>query len=79
MTSSERAGEDLRRQARRLVADGYERTSVVDATRAEELVELYEELGHEVVVLPGAIVPEDQECDGCLDEPDLVTLFVRKH
>ena len=51
---------------------------MVDATRGEELAELYEELGNEVVVLRGAVPAEGQECAECLTGPGLVTLFVRK-
>ena len=36
--------------------------------RADELVELYRELGQEVVVLPGAVPEQGQECDTCLGE-----------
>ena len=50
----------------------------MDAHRADELRELYEEIGHEVVVLQGAIRDEGEECHECLDSPGLVTLFVRK-
>jgi hypothetical protein len=80
MTSSEsdRAGKDLLERARRLVAQGYERASVVDEARADELTELYEEIGQEVAVVVGAITGEGEECHACLAEPGLVTLFVRK-
>ena len=78
MTSSDQSGTDLLARARQLMTDGYERMSVVDAARSEELTELYEELGHEVVTLAGAVPEEGQECAECLDAPGLVTLFVRK-
>ncbi|MHC4414332.1 MAG: hypothetical protein ACYS0G_03510 [Planctomycetota bacterium] len=78
MTSSEAETEALLARARHLVAEGYERASVVDASRAGELAELYDEIGHDVVVLQGAVHGEGQECHACLLEPGLVTLFVRK-
>ena len=78
MTSSDLDDAALRARARELTAQGYERMSVVDATRGEELAELYEELGNEVVVLLGAVPAEGQECTECLSDPGLVTLFVRK-
>ena len=78
MTSSDLNDAALLTRARELTAQGYERMSVVDATRGEELAELYEELGNEVVVLRGAVPAEGQECAECLSGPGLVTLFVRK-
>ena len=66
MTSSEHQSQDLREQARSLIGEGYERASIVDRARADELVELYRELGQEVVVLPGAVPEQGQECDTCL-------------
>jgi len=78
MTCSDATREELRERARRLIAEGYERASVVDAGRADELVEMYREIGQEVVVLSGAVPDATQECDGCLADPGLVTLFVRR-
>ena len=78
MTSSDLNDAALLARARELIAQGYERMSVVDATRGEEFTELYEELGNEVVVLRGAVPAEGQECTECLNDPGLVTLFVRK-
>jgi len=78
MTSSDLDEVALRARARELTAQGYERMSVVDATRGDELAELYEELGNEVVVLRGAVPVEGQECAECLSDPGVVTLFVRK-
>ena len=78
MTSSEDETRELLEQARQLVEQGYERASVVDEGRADELAELYEEIGHDVVVLRGAVQGETQECQACLLEPGVVTLFVRK-
>jgi len=78
MTSSDRPKKDLLSLAQELIAKGYERMSVVDAARGEELAELYEELGHEVVTLPGAVPEENQECAECLDASGIVTIFVKK-
>jgi hypothetical protein len=78
MTSSEDETRLLLDRARQLVDEGYERASVVDETRADELAELYEEIGHDVEVLRGAVQGEGLDCHACLLEPGLVTLFVRK-
>ncbi|MHC4218696.1 MAG: hypothetical protein ACYSU7_09610 [Planctomycetota bacterium] len=78
MTSFERETRELLERARQLAAEGYERASVVDETRADELAELYDEIGHDVVVLPGAVQGEGIDCHACLQEPGLVTLYVRK-
>ncbi len=78
MTSSDEAVATLRARARELIAQGYERMSVVDGSRARELGALYEELGHEVVILKGAVPAGDAACDVCLIGPGLFTLFVRK-
>ena len=78
MTSFERQAGELLARARRLADEGYERATVVDESRADELTELYEEIGNDVVVLPGAVHGEGQECHACLLEPGVVTLFVRK-
>ena len=78
MTSFEHETRELLARARSLEAEGYERASVVDETRADELTEFYEEIGHDVVVLRGAVQGEGTDCRACLAEPGLVTLFVRK-
>jgi hypothetical protein len=72
MTSSEDETREL------LLDEGYDRASVVDEARADELAELYDEIGHDVVVLRGAVQGEGVDCHACLLEPGLVTLFVRK-
>ena len=66
MTSSEQEKEKLLERARELLAAGYMRASIVDAERAEELVALYKETGHDVAVLPGAVGAETHGCDHCL-------------
>jgi hypothetical protein len=78
MTSFEDETRELLKRARQLAAEGYERASVVDEARADELAELYEEIGHDVVVLQGAVQGEGQACHACLMDPGLVTIFVRK-
>ncbi|MHC4141515.1 MAG: hypothetical protein ACYTEI_15370 [Planctomycetota bacterium] len=78
MTSSEDETRELRERARQLLDEGYDRASVVDEARADELAELYDEIGHDVVVLRGAVQGEGVDCHACLLEPGLVTLFVRK-
>jgi hypothetical protein len=78
MTSSEDRTRAVLERARQLVEKGYERASVVDEGRADELAELYEEIGHDVVVVEGAVQGEGIDCHACLLEPGLVTLFVRK-
>lgn len=80
MTSSEPtpARRELLERARRLLAEGYRRASVVDAARAAELSELYEETGQEVVVVQGAVPDEGQDCQECLADPGLATLFTRR-
>jgi hypothetical protein len=78
MISSDEAAAALRARARELVAQGYERMSIVDGPRAKELAALYEELGNQVVVLKGAVPPDDAACDVCLIGPGVFTLFVRK-
>ena len=78
MTSFEDETRELLSRARSLEAEGYERASVVDETRADELTEFYEEIGHDVVVLQGAVQGEGVDCHACLLEPGVVTLFVRK-
>jgi hypothetical protein len=78
MTSSEGETRQLLARARELYAEGYERASVVDEARAAELAELYDEIGHDVVVLAGAVQGEGENCHACLLEPGVVTLFVRK-
>ena len=78
MICSESERDELLDKARRLVARGYERASIVDQARAEELAALYEEIGHDVIVLQSAITGQGDECHACLDAPGLFTLFVRK-
>ncbi len=51
----------------KLEAEGWVRQFTVEAERADEYVELYEEMGHEVRVEP--VTPDlmvDEECATCL-------------
>ncbi|MDH5803659.1 MAG: hypothetical protein OEZ54_00645 [Gemmatimonadota bacterium] len=63
-----------------LVAEGWERRFVADGGRATEAIELYEELGYEVLSVP---VKADEVGDDC-DECQLVafmrfsTIYTRK-
>ena len=78
MTTSDTNRAVLLARARELEAQGYERGSVVDIARRDELLELYAELGQEVVVLEGAVPPDGQECTECLIDANLVTFFIKR-
>ena len=65
-------------RAREFEAQGYQRGSVVDISRKEELLELYEELGQDVVVLDGAVPEEGQDCTECLGDPNLITFYIKR-
>jgi len=53
-------------QRKQLEQEGWTRRTVTDEPRLSELVELYEEIGFEVMVLP--VSPEDLDgCSVCLD------------
>ena len=69
---------DLLARGRELEAQGYERASVVDAARRDELVELYAELGQDVVVVEGAVPEDEAACSTCLGGPGLVTIYVKR-
>lgn len=69
--------EELIASARELEARGYERGPIVDISRRDELLGLYEEMSREVVVLDGAVPEEGRDCTECLGGPDLVTFFVK--
>lgn len=47
------------------VADGWERRFIADAQRVEEAIELYEQLGFEVVADPIRGEEFGDECDDC--------------
>lgn len=48
-----------------LVAEGWERRFVTDARRAEEVTELYEDLGYEVRAEPVRPEELENECEDC--------------
>ena len=48
-----------------LVSEGWERRFVADARRAEETMELYEQLGFEVRAEPAQAEELGDDCDGC--------------
>ena len=48
-----------------LVAEGWERRFVADARRAEETMELYEQLGYEVRAEPARAEELGDDCDDC--------------
>ena len=69
---------DQQHDRRKLEKEGWERRTVTDEPRLSEMVELYEELDFEVLVLP--VEPEDLDgCTACIDlEPDRYrTIFTR--
>ena len=78
MTDADARLDELIARARELEAQGYERASVVDVSRQEELLELYAELGQDVVVLDGAVPESAEACSTCLGGPGLVTFFVKR-
>lgn len=49
-----------------LIAEGWERRFIADAKRAQDAVEMYEELGHEVRIEPITLEELKEECHGCL-------------
>ncbi len=63
-----------------LIARGWEQRFVADPVRAEEAIQLYEEMGYEVRAEP--ITPENMraECGGCpmVTYVQFVTLYTRK-
>ena len=48
-----------------LIADGWERRFVADARRAEEAMDLYEQLGFEVRAEPAQVEELGDDCDDC--------------
>jgi hypothetical protein len=70
--------EALRERADELTAQGYRQAVVQDKARAQELVDLYREIGYDVEVLEGAVPGDPGQCQSCLEEPGLVTLFIRE-
>lgn len=61
------------------VADGWERRFITDATREEEMMELYRELGYEVCADPVKAEELIDDCQGCrvVIESQFVTIYTR--
>jgi hypothetical protein len=69
MSSNLKTREDLISTEAELVAAGWQRSSVADDSRLEELVETYEEIGFEVKLLP--VPMDDGACTECMkQDPD---------
>jgi hypothetical protein len=64
MTSSETTRPQTEEEAR---GQGYTRNFVADEPRLSEMVETYEELGFDVVVVPISI-DDDAECTECMKQ-----------
>lgn len=58
--ATEQLGPDPKR-----LAEGWERRFITDATRADEVLELYRELGYEVCADPVEPSELGEECDDC--------------
>lgn len=50
-----------------LVAAGWERRFIADAKRAQDAIEMYGEMGHEVRLEPVNAVGLSAACSGCLE------------
>ncbi len=50
----------------KLVAEGWERRFIADAKRAQDAVEMYGEMGHEVRLEPVNATGLSEACNGCL-------------
>jgi hypothetical protein len=62
------------------LARGWERRFIADATRAVELVRLYETLGYETAVEPIGAADVDEKCSDCrlVALGRLVTVYTRR-
>ncbi len=60
-----------------LAAGGWIRRTVTAAGRAEELSQLYSEIGFEVMVLSLEDSSYAEECTGCASGPSSVVLYTR--
>jgi hypothetical protein len=49
-----------------LIAQGWERRFIAEDKRAQDALEIYEELGHEVRIEPITLEELKEECHGCL-------------
>ncbi len=80
MTASDlrRSHEDLDALPADLLAAGWERASVTDDRRLDELIETYEEIGFEVKLLPVPL--DDAACTECMrQDPDRFrVIYIRR-
>jgi hypothetical protein len=74
MTSSDRTNREAR-----VDLSGWTRRTTIDEPRLGEIVELYEELGFEVMLRPVSTEELGEECSECLlNEPDRFrTIYTR--
>jgi hypothetical protein len=49
-----------------LIAEGWERRFIADAKRAQDAIEMYGEMGHEVRLEPVNTAGLSEACSGCL-------------
>ena len=54
----------------RLEREGWKRQTLTDEPRLSELVELYESMSYEVLLVPFDPKAEEAECTACFDDPD---------
>ena len=61
------------------VAAGWQRRFITDATRGEEMMELYRQLGYEVCADPVRVEELSDDCQGCrvVIESQFVTIYTR--
>jgi hypothetical protein len=50
-----------------LIAEGWERRFIADAKRAQDAIEMYGEMGHEVRLEPVNATGLSEACSGCLE------------
>ena len=77
-SSVRQSHEDLSASASELEADGWEKGSIADDTRLEELVETYEEIGYQVKLIP--VPTGDDACNECMKrDPDRFrVIYIRR-
>lgn len=77
-TDAKRSHDDLRASPADLLTAGWERASVTDDRRLEELIETYEEIGFEVKLLPVPL--DDAACTECMrQDPDRFrVIYIRR-
>jgi len=62
-----------------LEREGWKRQTVIDEPRLSELVELYESLSYEVLLVPFDPELEEAECGVCLEDPEkYMIIYTRK-